>query len=106
MDNRKQQPFYVGDRVICINSIPSSFTDPSLPPIKKGSVYIVESCFKGLFSGIWYVGLRGFPWEYGISGSHASRFAPYDPPAIEIPAELLEVDVKDGIDVKPVKELI
>lgn len=107
MDNRKQQKFYVGQKVVCVKDHSHGF-------IKRGQVFTV--------TGINYccefnveinhcsgrIGHRCTKCSATISSSTYGQqlFAPYDPPAIEIPAELLEVDVKDGIDVNPVKELI
>jgi len=64
-------------RVICIDASPiKGFTDESYEPLVEGKEYLVEAVFKGVISRIEYYGIAGYPWEYGVIGHHAKRFAP------------------------------
>lgn len=102
MNESNQQPFYVGQRVVCVTEPKRKLSvNDGLPyEIRKNCVYRVKDCYQDDF-GDWGVRLVGIRHSYRVQ-----YFAPYDPPRLEIPAELLEVDTKDGIDVIKEKELV
>lgn len=90
-------PFAVGQRVVCIDDSPGKVDGCKF--CEKDRIYIVQDTFFD-WNGVPNIKINGwhkFVW--------ASRFAPYDPPAIEIPAELLKEPKHDQIDVE-IKELV
>lgn len=92
-------PFAVGQRVVYLGYTPKYERNDPVDILSKGKVYRVTECFCD--SGYWYIGVDGDSvWAYIYEA-----FAPYDPPAIEIPAELLKEPVNETSDVLTVKEI-
>lgn len=117
MSNNSNPPFSTGQRVVALKT--SSVVCGMC--IKKGNVYRVVETYFCKEGNHWFVGLSGFfaPPEYTVKkccsdskiapsrilGGPHTYFAPYDPPKLEIPAELLEEQKTDCIDVIKEKEL-
>lgn len=101
-DNRiKQAPFYVGQRVVCIEEPKRKLSiNDGLPyEIRKNCVYRVKDCYQDDL-GDWGVRIVGIRHSYVVQ-----YFAPYEPPAIEIPEVLLKEPVEERLDVK-VEEVV
>jgi hypothetical protein len=105
-----QPPFAINQKVVCVKS-----GSNGVHRVTKGNTYTVLDILQ-CSCGKWKVdvGLRcgsGIRSKCGCGSVHkidrivhadAVCFAPYDPPKLEIPAELLEVKEQDCIDIKPV----
>lgn len=119
--NESNLPFAIGQRVVCVDAAPKILVDlPVSSVLKKDNIYTVLDLQYGCCGWEVYIGLNNqssvimvcpkcgnrLHIHAGKRWFAASRFAPYDPPKLEIPAALLEVDLGDGIDVIKEKELV
>lgn len=109
-------PFAVGQGVVCMKSRKDGL-------VLKGRTYTVTGVRK-VTCGCWVVSVAGVASIHPYSGcsdhglqatkfinngamwAHYTLFAPYDHPAIEIPAELLKEPVEETSDVLTVKEMV
>lgn len=108
----EQQPFYVGQKVVCVSSN-RVFT--------KGVPYTINECVM-CECGTWYVSTKE---EYnggckvtcskchhlhtntsGFWYAYASRFAPLNPPRVSAIPELLKAPVEETLDVIKTKEVV
>lgn len=99
----EQQPFYIGQKVVCVKDSDLQDFVGNLPPeIKKDVVYKTTVVRKSLvFPDLWVVGLEGVIGLY-----HSALFAPLNPPRVSAIPELLKAPVEERVDHhQPVKVL-
>lgn len=111
--NESKARFGINQKIVAL-------TDSKYGKRKKGCIYRALELDKCPHCGVWSVDIGdrdeigdtvcvcGFDYldDTEVHWHLASAFAPYDPPRLEIPAELLEV-TSERIDCKPeVKEVV
>lgn len=97
MNNNNQPPFYVGQRVVCVDDRPCS-CGCGRKGLKKGRIYIILDIADTLSVKV----EDETPPYYWME----TRFAPIEPRRVEVLEELVKDAVPETLDVVKTKEVV